>query len=459
MSRPRLLIIDDEEGLRSSLSLLLEDEGYDVETADSGDTGLTAARDRSFDIVLCDVRMPGRNGLEILPELVEGQPCASVLMMSAYGAAEQALEALRRGAVDYISKPFEPQELILLLRKTEERERLRRENTRLRRELRADRDLKSLVAVSGAMQEVVGLIERASEFKTTVLVTGESGAGKEIVARLIHDRSPRSSEPFVAVNCGAIPHTLIEAELFGYGRGAFTGADQARLGLFREADHGTLFLDEIGELPAEMQVKLLRVLQEEEVRPVGEPRTVRLDVRIVAATARDLEIEVSAGRFRQDLFYRLNVLRVHVPALRERPEDIPQLVHDLLNEISRQTGRRIVGVEPDALEAMSSYPWPGNVRELENTLERAVILASGDRITLDLLPFTRDDAAPPSTAESEDLSIKRRTRSLEERLIRLALEETGGNRTRASEILEISPRALQYKLKEYGIVPLNSRKS
>ncbi len=459
MSRPRLLIIDDEEGLRSSLSLLLEDEGYDVETADSGDTGLTAARNRSFDIVLCDVRMPGRSGLEILPELVEGQPCASVLMMSAYGAAEQALEALRRGAVDYISKPFEPQELILLLRKTEERERLRRENTRLRRELGADRDLKSLVAVSGAMQEVVGLIERASEFKTTVLVTGESGAGKEIVARLIHDRSPRSSEPFVAVNCGAIPHTLIEAELFGHGRGAFTGADQARLGLFREADRGTLFLDEIGELPAEMQVKLLRVLQEEEVRPVGEPRTVQLDVRIVAATARDLEIEVAAGRFRQDLFYRLNVLRVHVPALRDRPEDIPPLVHDLLNQISRQTGRRIVGVDPDALEAMSSYPWPGNVRELENTLERAVILAPGDRITLDLLPFTTDGEPPPSTAESEDLSIKRRTRSLEERLIRLALEETGGNRTRASEILEISPRALQYKLKEYGIVPLNSRRS
>jgi two-component system response regulator AtoC len=460
MSRSRLLIIDDEEGLRASLTLLLEDEGYEVETAECADAALAVVADRSFDVILCDVRMPGRDGLEVLPEIVELQPSASVLMMSAYGASDQALEALRRGAHDYIAKPFEPQELILLLHKTEERERLQRENRRLRREVGGGKDLKSLVSVSSAMQEVVSLIERSADFKTTVLVTGESGVGKEVVARLIHERSPRASQPFVAVNCGAIPQTLIEAELFGHSRGAYTGADHARLGLFREADRGTLFLDEIGELPSEMQVKLLRVLQEEEVRPVGEPRSVRVDVRIVAATARDLEIEVAAGRFRQDLFYRLNVLSLHVPALRERPEDIPPLVHDLLENLMRQTGKRIVSVEPDALEALCGYVWTGNVRELENTLERAVILAPGNRITLDLLPFGSDEPTPSASREpDEDLSIKRRTRALEERLIRLALEVTGGNRTRAAEILEISPRALQYKLKEYGIVSLNSRQS
>jgi two-component system response regulator AtoC len=460
MSRSRLLIIDDEEGLRASLTLLLEDEGYEVETAECADAALAVVADRSFDVILCDVRMPGRDGLEVLPEIVELQPSASVLMMSAYGASDQALEALRRGAHDYIAKPFEPQELILLLHKTEERERLQRENRRLRREVGGGKDLKSLVSVSSAMQEVVSLIERSADFKTTVLVTGESGVGKEVVARLIHERSPRASQPFVAVNCGAIPQTLIEAELFGHSRGAYTGADHARLGLFREADRGTLFLDEIGELPSEMQVKLLRVLQEEEVRPVGEPRSVRVDVRIVAATARDLEIEVAAGRFRQDLFYRLNVLSLHVPALRERPEDIPPLVHDLLENLMRQTGKRIVSVEPDALEALCGYVWTGNVRELENTLERAVILAPGNRITLDLLPFGSDGPTPSASREpDEDLSIKRRTRALEERLIRLALEVTGGNRTRAAEILEISPRALQYKLKEYGIVSLNSRQS
>ena len=459
MSRPRILIIDDEEGLRTSLTLVLEDEGYAVETAEGADAALALVADRSFDLILCDVRMPGRSGLDVLPELVELQPSSPVLVMSAYGAADQALEALRRGAHDYIAKPFEPEELLLLLRKTEERERLRRENRRLRRELGPAPDLKSLVTVSAVMQEVASLIERAAEFKTTVLVTGESGVGKEVVARLIHDRSARASDPFVGVNCGAIPNTLIEAELFGYSRGAFTGADRARLGLFREADRGTLFLDEIGELPSEMQVKLLRVLQEEEVRPVGEARSIRVDVRIVAATARDLEVEVAAERFRQDLFYRLNVLSLNVPALRERPEDIPTLVHDLLERLARQTGKRVPSVQSDALEALCAYPWPGNVRELENTLERALILTSDDRISLELLPFAAEPVgAGPAEHRDEDLSIKRRTRALEERLIRLALEETGGNRTRASEILEISPRALQYKLKEFGIVPLNSRK-
>jgi two-component system response regulator AtoC len=312
------------------------------------------------------------------------------------------------------------------------------------------------------MREVVELMDRAAEFKSTVLITGESGVGKEVVAQSIHARSARASGPFVAVNCGAIPESLIEAELFGHARGAYTGADHGRLGLFREADGGTLLLDEIGELPSALQVKLLRVLQEQEVRPVGEPRPVSVDVRIVAATARELENDVRSGRFRQDLYYRLNVFAIHVPALRERPEDIEPLARWLLESLARQMGKRPPELDPAAIEALRAYPWPGNVRELENTLERAIILASNERITADLLPFHGAEEEAPAVrpaCSGDDLSIKRQTRALEERLIRSALESTGGNRTRAARILEISQRALQYKLKEYGIVPLNPRRA
>jgi two-component system response regulator AtoC len=457
---PRLLIVDDEQGVRSSLALCLEEQGYQVETADGPDGALQQAETDDFDVILCDIRMPGRSGLDILPELLSLQREATVVMMSAYGAVDQAIEAVRAGAYDYIAKPFEPQELLLLLRKAAEREGLRRENRRLRRELVRRRDPKGIVAESEEMQEVVALAERAAEFKTTVLITGESGVGKELVAQAIHGTSDRGAAPFVAVNCGAIPENLIEAELFGHARGAYTGADRERPGLFRDADGGTLFLDEIGELPIPLQVKLLRVLQEEEVRPVGETRPVPVDTRIIAATARDLKTEVEAGRFRQDLFYRLNVFTIHVPPLRERSEDVAPLARTFLTVLARQTGKRVREIDPDALDAMRVYPWPGNVRELENTIERALILAPADTITPGLLPFGTETEAPPAGthANKDDLSIKRRSRALEEELIRAALEVTRGNRTRAAHILEISPRALQYKLKEYGIVPLNPRR-
>jgi two-component system response regulator AtoC len=460
MPGPRLLIVDDEQGVRSSLALCLEGHGYDVETADGPDAALEQAENDGFDVILCDIRMPGRSGLDILPELLSLQREATVVMMSAYGAVDQAIEAVRAGAYDYIAKPFEPQELLLLLRKAAEREGLRRENRRLRRELVRRRDPKAIVAESQEMQEVVALAERASEFKTTVLITGESGVGKELVAQAIHGASDRATAPFVPLNCGAIPENLIEAELFGHARGAYTGADRERVGLFRDADGGTLFLDEIGELPMPLQVKLLRVLQEEEVRPVGETRPVPVDTRIIAATARDLKTEVEAGRFRQDLFYRLNVFTIQVPPLRERSEDVAPLARALLAILARQTGKRVREIDPDALDALRGYPWPGNVRELENTIERALILAPGDTITPDLLPFGSETEAPVrgDRASTGDLSIKRRARALEEELIRAALEVTGGNRTRAAYILEISPRALQYKLKEYGIVPLNPRR-
>jgi two-component system response regulator AtoC len=461
MPSQHVLIIDDEDGVRTSLQLVLEDEGYRVRTVGDAESALRLVKQDAFDVVVTDVRMPGRDGLSLLPDLVRHQPEATILVMSAFGDVEQALEAVRGGAWDYLAKPFEPAELLLAIRKAEEREGLRRENRRLRAEIADGRGTRALVAASSAMRDVVELVERAAEFKTTVLVTGESGVGKEVVARTIHDLSERAERPFIAVNCGAIPESLIEAELFGHSRGAFTGADSARRGLFREADGGTLFLDEIGELPLAMQVKLLRVLQEEEVRPIGEPKPVAVDVRILTATARDLEQEIAAGRFRSDLYYRLNVFGIRIPPLRERAADVPLLVDHLLQALSRRIGKTVREVEPEAMERLSRYAWPGNVRELENMLERAVILARGDCLLARDLPFlaplplavaTAAASEPAASGEAEeDLSVKRRVRSLEERLIRRALERTGGNRTRAARILELSPRALQYKLKEYGI--------
>ncbi len=458
MASRRILIIDDEEGVRTSLGLILEDEGYRVHTAEDAAAALHLVERESFDVVLCDVRMPKRSGLDLLPDLVRHQPEATVLVMSAYGEVDQAIEAVRRGAWDYLSKPFQTEELLLTIRKAEERERLRRENRRLRRELGQEQGRAAMVAASAAMREILELIERAAEYKTTVLVTGESGVGKEVVARTVHELSDRAAEAFVAVNCGAIPETLIESELFGHARGAFTGADQAALGLFREADRGTLFLDEIGELPQATQVKLLRVLQEQEVRPVGEPKPSRVDVLIIAATARHLEDEVRAGRFRADLFYRLNVLTIHIPPLRERREDVAPLADELLRAHSRRLGKEAEPLDREVIDLLESYDWPGNVRELENTLERALILARGPRLGPELFPFGPGERAhepPRPEPQADDLSIKRQGRELEQRLIRRALQRTAGNRTQAARILEISTRALQYKLKEYGIEPLN----
>jgi two-component system response regulator AtoC len=464
MPKRRALIIDDENGIRTSLGLILEDEGYEVSTAADAEEGLGAALSDRFDVVLCDVRMPGRSGLDVLPELISAQPDATVLMMSAYGQVEQALEAVRKGAYDYLAKPFQAEELLLAIGKAEERERLRRENRQLRRQLAHGGSDGALVAASPAMRAIYELVERAAEFKTTVLITGESGVGKEVVARAVHGLSDRAEMAFVAVNCGAIPEPLIESELFGHMRGAFTGAENEARGMFREADGGTLFLDEIGELPLATQVKLLRVLQEEEVRPVGAAKSYPVDVRILAATARDLERMVEAGTFRADLFYRLNVLRLHIPPLRERGEDVPVLADQLLARLSRRMGKAAAPLDRDAVEALCVYPWPGNVRELENTLERALILASDGRVTRNLFQFASATVATggpePRTRDAraegvEDLSVKRRGRALEDRLIRLALVRTGGNRTRAAQLLELSARALQYKLKKYDIAPLN----
>ena len=450
----RVLVVDDDEALRESLALLLAAEGYEAVTASDAPSAL-ARLDEPVDVVLCDVRMPGMNGLELLPELIRRLPGVPVLLMSAYGSGDLAVEALKRGAFDYLAKPFQPSEVLLAIKKARERERLRRANALLRREVKRAVGERPIVAASSPMIELLEMLERAAEYKATVLLTGESGTGKEVLARAIHAQSGRRHLAFVAVNCGAIPEALLESELFGHVRGAFTGADRARRGLFVEADGGTLFLDEIGELPPSLQVKLLRVLQEEEVRPLGEAKSRSIDVRVIAATSRDLEREVAAGRFREDLFYRLDVFRLRVPPLRERREDVPVLVDHFLAMFRETLGKPVRTIADDALDRLVAHDWPGNVRELENVMERAMILCDGDRITLPDLPdaLAKPRRAAPPPASGGDFSLRRARRRFESELITRALEATGGNRTRAARLLEISHRALLYKIKEYGIDP------
>jgi two-component system response regulator AtoC len=450
-----VVVIDDEAGVRRTVSMILEDEGYEVSTASNGREGLAQALDRSADIVLCDVKMPEMDGLEFLDAYRKEGGAGLVVTMTAYGSVDIALEAMKRGAYDYIAKPFSADSILLTLRKAEEREKLRREVTRLRRQVSTESRHPDLVVKSPAMIKAVELAEKVAPHPSTVLITGESGTGKEVFARLIHSSSTRSDKPFVPINCGAIPENLLEAELFGHVRGAFTGAERDRVGLFEEATGGSLFLDEIGELPTSLQVKLLRALQDREIRRVGESVSRRVDVRIIAATARDLDKEVEQGTFRSDLFYRLNVVNIHLPPLRHRAEEVPLLVAHFLEEYNETLGTRVVGLDAAAMNALLVYPWPGNVRELENVIERAMVLSESEKVSVDQLPRgVRDKEARPPTPDTlpeDELSVKKGTAALEKRLIARALEVTGGNRTRASDLLDLSYRALLYKIRDYGL--------
>jgi two-component system response regulator AtoC len=451
----RVLVVDDEENLRLVLRTLLRRHGYEVEAAPSGEDALALVDSFGPDVVLTDVRMPKMGGLDLLATLKAKGNEATVIVMSAYGNVDMAIEAMKAGAYDYVQKPFKPDEIVLALRKAEERESLRRENRALRDEIRKEHRFEDILAKSGKMQDVFRTIAKIAEYKTTVLVTGESGAGKELVARAIHRRSKRSGA-FVAVNCGAIPENLLESELFGHKKGAFTDAVQDRRGLFEEANDGTLFLDEIGELPLGLQVKLLRVLEDEKIRRLGETRDTQVDVRIIAATHRDLATETKAGRFREDLFYRLNVLPIHCPPLRDRREDIALLIDHFLSRNNARLGTHIRGLDTEARRLLYEYAWPGNVRELENTVERAMVLTEGDTITAADLPERVREARDPVQMQlaSGELSVKKTMRIIEEILIRRALQKTMGNRTRAAEVLEISHRALLYKIKDYQITDL-----
>jgi two-component system response regulator AtoC len=449
-----VLIIDDEPGLRQTVSLILAEEGYQVQTASDGEEGLAKAAELNPDIILCDVRMPRVSGTEFLDRYREAGGRAMVIVMTAYGSIELAIEAMKKGAYDYLPKPFGPDQLVLTLKKAEERESLRREVTRLREEVSITRRYHDIIAKAPAMTRALEIALKVAPHPSAVLITGESGTGKELVARLIHNESDRKDGAFVPLNCGAIPENLLESELFGYMRGAFTGAERDKPGLLEVASGGTIFLDEIGEMAPTLQVKLLRVLQEGQVRRVGDTRNRDVDVRLVSATNKNLEEEVRNGGFRNDLFYRLAVVPIHLVPLRQRREEIPLLVKHFVEQNNRRLKTQVTGVDADAMQHMLEYTWPGNVRELENSIERALVLADGPRLTPTDLPAhitspvnVMDGVALPD----DELSVKKHSAVLEKRLIRLALERTGGNKTRAAELLELSSRALLYKIREYGV--------
>ena len=446
----RVLIIDDEPGLRQSLGLLLSGAGYEVVSERNGREGLARALAEPFDLLLCDVRMPELDGLGFLRAYQERGGTGLVVMMSAYGREDAAIAAMQEGAYDYLPKPFRPDEVILTLRKAEERERLRQDVARLKARLDGGAAMSApgMVAESPALREVLDVIARVAAHRTTVLITGESGTGKEVVARAIHRASPRAGGPFVGINCAAIPETLLESELFGHARGAFTGAVGDKPGLFEQAERGTILLDEIGEMPLPLQSKLLRVLQDGEVRRVGDQRSRKLDVRVLAATARDLVADAARGRFREDLLYRLNVVAIHLPPLRERPADIPALAHHFARLAGQRLGRRL-GLSGAAVEWLSAQPWPGNARELEHTIERAGVLCDHDILEPDDF---RAGARPPDSLSSATPTTLRETLDAAERAaIAAALAAAGGNRREAATRLGVSLRTLFYKIARHGL--------
>jgi two-component system response regulator AtoC len=442
----KLLVIDDEPGLRNSLRLILADEGHDVAEAADGLAGLERAGSEPFDLILCDVRMARLDGLAFLTRYRAAGGQALVIVMSAYGSEDAAIAAMKAGAYDYIAKPFRADEVLLVLRKAEERERLRREVEVLRTAVGARAASPAIVAESAAMRAALETVAKVAPHVTTVLLTGPSGSGKEVLARELHRLSPRASQPFVAVNCAAIPEALLESELFGHVRGAFTGAVADRRGLFDQAAGSTLFLDEIGDLPTALQAKLLRVLQGGEIRRVGDQKTRIVDVRLVAATARDLDADVRSGRFREDLYYRLNVVGIHLTPLAQRPEDVPPLIRQVLAQQAGRMGVPVPAVEPEAMRALLEYGWPGNVRELQNVLERALVLSAGVSIGVADLPRGLGPGAAAAWSNG-DMGLKDRVEEAERSVISEALARSGGSRREAARLLGISVRNLFYKMK------------
>jgi DNA-binding NtrC family response regulator len=440
----RVLVVDDDDGVRYTLRGMFEDAGLDVEEAADGEAGLERLKRGGVDLVVSDLRIPRMDGLELLRQSRSLVPVPKVILVTAHGSERHAVEAMKLGALDYFRKPFVVDEVLAVVRRAVGLVRLEAENERLQGEVNL---LKSMVFASQAMSRLALLIQRVAPRDVTVLLTGESGTGKERVTEALVRASSRAEKPFVRFNCAALTPELAEAELFGHTRGAFTGAVRARNGLFREADGGTLFLDEIGELDAATQAKLLRVLQEGEVRPVGEDRAYRIDVRIVAATHRDLAQRVASGLFREDLYYRLKVVHLHVPPLRQRPEDIPVLARHFLGRFAERFGTAPVAVTPELLARLSAHPWPGNVRELENALESAVALSLDGTLDLSLLPGGTPGGAEPAVRAG----LKERVGAYERGLIVAALEGAKGNRSEAARLLDISRATLHDKLRKYGL--------
>jgi two-component system response regulator PilR (NtrC family)/two-component system response regulator HydG len=455
-ARTQLLVVDDDAAMRDFLSESLMDESYRVDVASGGRAGIDRVRAGGVDLVVTDVKMPDMDGLDMLAEIRapgagDGNP-PHVVVITAFGSIETAKRALKLGAHDYITKPFEIDDLLVAVEKALDERTLRREVARLRKEVARPYRFENIIGKSAPMQDVFALIRRLSGSSANVLITGESGTGKELVARALHFNSPRAKKPFVAVNCAAIPDTLLESELFGYKRGAFTDARTDRPGMFVEADGGTIFLDEIGDLTPQLQAKLLRVLQERELRPLGAARPEKVDVRVLSATNRDLTQRMREGVFREDLFYRLNVIEVMLPPLRDRAEDVLPLAEHFLTEAATRTGKRIGAFTQAALKILLAYPWPGNVRELENVIERAIALADGAQIGPDDLPSQvreRRSADVLAGALARGLTLA----ELEREYINRVLQAEGGNKTRAAQRLGLDRKTLYRKLEEYGRAP------
>ncbi|OQY18574.1 MAG: hypothetical protein B6I36_06595 [Desulfobacteraceae bacterium 4572_35.1] len=454
-SAEKILVIDDEPSLRHLLNTILTDEGYLVDEAVNGAEGLKCLLQDTYSLILSDIRMPEMDGLEFIRQALVASPEQIIIMMSAYGSIDTAIECVKLGAYDYISKPFRPDDVILTVKKALERLKLQHENSQLRQRLCEQKVTTNIIATSPVMQQVLAKVATLAQVQSPVLICGETGTGKELIARALHEGSPRCSKPFIAVNCSAIATNLIESELFGHSKGAFTGANKAHAGLFAAANGGTLFLDEIGELPLDLQPKLLRVLQEGEIRPVGETKTRPIDVRIVAATARDLKLASNQGLFREDLFYRLAVVELNLPALRTRVEDISALCCHFLQRIATREKRSVPQLSKEAIAALQRYRWPGNVREMENVMEKMMIFHSSKQIELEYLPPEIIQQQPQGDIDAvvsgDNLSIKKAIAAIEQQYIKAAIQQTGGNRVQAAKLLEISLRSLHYKIKEYGL--------
>jgi two-component system response regulator PilR (NtrC family) len=454
----KILVVDDERSMRELLAIVLKREGHDVLLADNGRSAVELLEREPIELLISDIRMPDMSGVEVLGAAQRLNPDIIGIMITAYASTDTAVEALRLGAYDYVSKPFSVDELKLKVRKALERKRLQQENVLLRRALQSSHQFSNIIGKSAAMEAVFQLVETIAPTTSTVLVTGDSGTGKELVARAIHFNSPRKDRPFVALNCGALPETLLESELFGHVRGAFTGAETNKKGLVEVADKGTIFLDEIGEMTAMMQVKLLRVLQERKFRRVGGTDEIEADIRIIAATNRDLSRMVAEGKFREDLFYRINVIPVRLPPLRERTDDIPLLTEHFLGKYATQMDKRVTGVAADAMRCLQLYPWPGNIRELENAIERAVALERSTTIRLTSLPDHIQRGTAPGATPARDaglpdsgFDLEQHVQEIEREYLAEALRRANGVKSRAAELLGMSFRQFRYLSKKYNL--------
>ncbi|RMF89342.1 MAG: sigma-54-dependent Fis family transcriptional regulator [Nitrospinota bacterium] len=444
-----ILVVDDDPEMTTVLQEILSEEGWEVETAGDGEEALAKLRQQEYELLLTDLRMPGMDGMTLMEQARLLYPDIQVIVITAFGSIDSAIEAMKQGAYDYITKPFHLDEMLLTIHKALKERALHREVVRLRQEVEQTYEFANILGKSPAMQHLFTMMRRVAQSTANVLITGESGTGKELVAKAIHYHSSRKQGPFIPVNCGAIPEELLESELFGYVRGAFTGAQREKMGLFEAAHGGSLFLDEVSEMPASLQVKLLRAIQEKEVRRIGATQARQVDVRIIAATNRDLLTEVEQGRFREDLYYRLNVLPLHIPPLRERPEDIPLLATHFLRKYAERNGKAVQGISEPALKLLLDYPWPGNVRELENVIERAVILGQYERITPadlpEMLTARRPEYALLERGKRQRLTLE----ELEREYILQVLEEVKGNKQKAAERLGIDRKTLYRRLEQY----------